>query len=227
MQINNAILKHYLRNVLFINGTAYAGKSTMAKMLADKYGLICCGENYDCIPDGVLTPERYPNLSYFRTMRGWQEFVNRTPEEYDKWIRGTSRELAEFEITFLMRMASSRKVVVDTNLPLDILRGIADYNQVAVMLCPPSMSAERFFDRGDPEKLFLKERIMEADDPGRTMANFLACIAKINSRERYDEFADSGFFTVLRDTADDTRQETLDALAKHFGLGTAYDGSRP
>lgn len=33
-------------NVYFINGTAYAGKSTMVKLLAEKYDGIACGENY-------------------------------------------------------------------------------------------------------------------------------------------------------------------------------------
>lgn len=44
MFIENNILKHYLQNVYFITGTAYAGKSTMVKMLAEKYCLVCCGE---------------------------------------------------------------------------------------------------------------------------------------------------------------------------------------
>ena len=46
MQIENNILRYYLRNVYFITGTAYAGKSTAARMLAERYGLILCGENY-------------------------------------------------------------------------------------------------------------------------------------------------------------------------------------
>ena len=33
-------------NVYFINGTAYAGKSTMVKLLAEKYDGIVCEENY-------------------------------------------------------------------------------------------------------------------------------------------------------------------------------------
>lgn len=46
MHIENNILRYYLRNVYFITGTAYAGKSTMVKMLSEKYGMIVCGENY-------------------------------------------------------------------------------------------------------------------------------------------------------------------------------------
>lgn len=46
MHIENNILRYYLRNVYFITGTAYAGKSTMVKMLSEKYGMIACGENF-------------------------------------------------------------------------------------------------------------------------------------------------------------------------------------
>ena len=49
MNINNNILKAYLKNCFFINGTAYAGKSTMCKMLAEKYHLLLCGENYGSV----------------------------------------------------------------------------------------------------------------------------------------------------------------------------------
>ena len=38
MIIENNIVKHYLKNVYFITGTAYAGKSTAVKMLAERYG---------------------------------------------------------------------------------------------------------------------------------------------------------------------------------------------
>lgn len=221
MEISNSVIKHYLKNVMFINGTAYAGKSTMVKMLADKYHLIHCGENYDCIPQGILTPDKYPNLCYFQTKKDWQEFLNRTPDEYNNWIIGSSRELVEFEIAYLMSISKFQKVIVDTNIPLETLHEIADYNQVTIMLSPQSMSVEHFFNRDDPEKIFLKEEIAKADDPKKTMANFLACIAKINNKENYNKWANSGFFTIIRsDNEIDTKSETLEVIAKHFSLTT-------
>ncbi len=219
MKINNKIIRHYLKNVMFITGTVYAGKSTMVKMLSEKYGLIHCGENYDCIPDGILNPEQYPNLCYFQTMKDWQEFVNRTPEEYEKWIFSNKQEMAEFEIALLMHISKSQKVIVDTNLPLDILHQVADYNQVAVMLSPQSMSVEHFFNRDDPDKAFVREQIMKADNPEKTMENYRTCVARINSQEHYDEYANSGFFTLIRkDTITDTKSQTLEILGNHFGL---------
>lgn len=188
-------------------------------MLSERYDLICCGENYDCIPEGILTPEKYPNLCYFQTKKDWQEFLNRTPEEYSKWIHGNAAELVEFEVSYLMSISKTQRVIVDTNIPLEILREIADYNQVAVMISPQSMSVEHFFEREDPEKLFLKEQISMSADPQRTMKNFLSCLAEINSQENYEKCLNSGFFTIIRrDTETDTKSETLELLARHFNL---------
>ena len=81
------------------------------------------------------------------------------------------------------------------------------------------MSVEKFFDRKDPDKQFLFREIQKCNDPKKTMENFRACIAKVNSKEHYDEYAKSGFFTVVReDTEADTKDAVLALLAKHFGL---------
>jgi hypothetical protein len=220
MKIDDNIIRHYLNNVLFVTGTAYAGKSTMVKLLSEKYGLIHCGENYhSIITDEIATPDLQPNICYFKIMKDWQEFVNRTPEQYEKWIYETGRELAEFEVAELIRISQSQKVIVDTNIPLDILHKIAGYHQVAVLLSPQSMSVEHFFNRDDSDKVFIKQQIMKAENPEKTMANYLKCIAKINSKEHYDEYANSGFFTLVRaDAETDTKAEVLKILAKHFRL---------
>jgi hypothetical protein len=131
----------------------------------------------------------------------------------------TGREAAGFEIAELISLSRDKKVIVDTNIPLDILKEISDYNHVAVMLSPQSMSVERFFDRSDPEKRFLLGVIDSCEDPEAVMENYRRGLARINSREHYDEYAHSGFFTVVReDNGLDTRQEVCDLLAKHFGL---------
>lgn len=60
---------------------------------------------------------------------------------------------------------------------------------------------------------------MKADHPEKAMKNYLARIAKINSQARHDEFANSGFFAIVReDTVADTKSQTLEIFAEHFGL---------
>ena len=220
MKIENNILKHYLKNVYFITGTAYAGKSTTVKMLAERYDMICCGENYHmAVSEIVATPETHPDLCYNRSLTDWKDFVTRTPEEYERWLYAVGREAAEFEVAELIAISQDKKVIVDTCIPIDILKEITDYDHVAVMLSPQSMSVERFFDRSDPEKQFLLNVIDSCDDPAAVMENYRQGLARINSKEHYDEYANSGFFTVVReDNGLDTREQGCDMIAKHFGL---------
>lgn len=221
MKIENNILKHDLKNVYFITGTAYAGKSTTVKMLAERYGMVCCGENYHMeAANEVATPKTHPDICYNRLLTDWKEFVTRSPEEYERWIYAVGREAAEFEVAELISVSKDKKVIVDTNIPLDILKEISDYSRVAVMLCPQSMSVERFFNRDDPEKQFLLNVIDSCDDPIAVMDNYRQGLARINSKEHYDEYANSGFFTVVReDNGVDTREEVCRRIANHFGLG--------
>ena len=220
MQIANNIIKHYLKNVYFITGTAYAGKSTMVKMLADRYDMIFCGENYHSdVSDVVATPELQPNISYLGLLKDWRDFVTRAPEEYERWIYATADEAAEFEVAQLLTLPRDRKIIVDTNISVDLLREISDYDHVAVMLAPQSMSVERFFDRSDPEKQFLLRVIESCENPDAVMENYRQGLALINSKKHYDEYAQSGFFTVVReDDGRDTREEVCDIIARHFGL---------
>ncbi len=220
MKIENNIIKYYLKNVYFITGTAYAGKSTTVKMLADRYDMIFCGENYHSkVSDTVATAEAQPNISYINRLEDWKDFVTRTPEEYERWIFDTGKEAAEFEVAELIAISQNKKVIVDTNIPLDLLKEISDFDHVAVMLCPQSMSVERFFDRNDPEKRFLLDVINSCDDPDAVMENYKKGLSLINSQKHYDEMKNSGFFTVVReDNGTDTREKVCDKIAKHFKL---------
>lgn len=220
MNIETNILKYYLRNVYFITGTAYAGKSTMVKMLAEKYDMVFCGENYFTeVTDIVADPAIQPDLCYIKNLTDFKDFVTRSPEEYERWIYGTGREAAGFEIAELISLSRDKKVIVDTNIPLDVLKEISDYNHVAIMLSPQSMSVERFFDRTDPEKQFILSVIDSCENSGEVMENYRKGLARINSKEHYEEFLNSGFFTVVREDGDrDTREEVCEKLADHFGL---------
>ena len=211
--ISDNLIKNLLKNVYFINGTAYAGKSTMVRMLAKKYNGIECGENYHDKLMHLIDATNQPNLKYFDTMSGWQEFINRTPEEYDTWIQGVAKEATELEILELIRLSESgKKIFVDTNISVEILRQISDYSHVAIMVSPQSMSVEKFFDRPDEEKRFLLSKIMEAKNPAKTLKNFKECIARVNSKEHYDEFVNRGF-RVFKRTGLKTLNETLKIIS--------------
>ena len=123
------------------------------------------------------------------------------------------------EIALLIRLTAEddRPVFVDTNIPIDILRRIAEPDHVAIMLSPPETSVSRFFDRSDPEKQFLLRTMEQMPDAPAVLANFRACLEKINSPEVVEGFLRSGFFTLMRDESR-TPEETLRLLEQHFQL---------
>ena len=70
-------------NAYFITGTAYAGKSTMVKLLAERHSGIACRENYhEELMDDKLNPGEFPCLCYTRDLQDWHDFIRRTPDEY-------------------------------------------------------------------------------------------------------------------------------------------------
>ncbi len=205
-------------NVYFINGTAYAGKSTMVKLLAEKYDGIACEENYHnrLLPD--LDKENFPGLTYTRDLKDWHDFIRRTPDEYEAWIRRTSKECEKLELGILKELRTQTKpVFVDTNISVETLKTVAKHDHVLIMLADPEISVRRFFERPDRDKQFLYQLIMEEPDPEAALDNFRQCLMRINTREAYDRFLNSGFSVIVRDESRSI-EETLVLAEKAFGL---------
>ena len=132
-------------NVYFVNGTAYAGKSTLVKLLAERNNGIACEENYHDALLNELDAVEFPNLCYTRDLADWHDFVRRTPEEYEAWIDGVTRECEALELRILDSLASSdRPIFVDTNIRPETLRNITATDHVLIMLADPEISVKRF-----------------------------------------------------------------------------------
>ena len=135
-------------NVYFIIGTAYAGKSTMVKMLAEKYNGIACEENYQDVKLWELDSSEFPSLTYTRDLMGWRDFIRRTPDE---------------------------------------------------------------------EKQFLYRLLLEEENTDEAMDNFRQCLMRVNSKEIYNKFLNSGFNVIKRDDARSI-EETFVLVEKAFEL---------
>lgn len=200
-------------DIYYIIGTAYAGKSTMVKLLAQKYDGIACEENYhDSMVDEKLDKEEFPCLCYTRDLQDWREFIRRTPDEYETWIDGVARECEVLELKILEELKKQeRKIFVDTNISIQTLKRISDTDHVLVMLSDQTVSVNRFFERPDREKQFLYQLLMREPDSDAAMANFREMLTRVNSKEKYDRFLHSGFRVLLRDD-NRTVNETLEIV---------------
>lgn len=209
-------------NVYFVNGTAYAGKSTLVKNLARKYNGIACEENYHDALLPELDKAEFPGLTYTRDLEDWHDFVRRTPDEYEAWINRTSKECEKLELRILEDLLNDgRPVFVDTNVCIETLKQISDTNHVLIMLADPDISVNLFFNRPDKEKQFLYSLMLEEPDPEKSLENFRRCLARINSRENYEKFLNSGFKVILRDE-NRTAEETMELAGEMLGLKEKY-----
>ncbi len=208
----------YFPDVYFITGSAYAGKSTMISLLAEKHGGVACEENYHdrLLPE--LDKREFPALCYTRDLEDWHDFIRRSPEEYEAWFDAVSRECEILEKRILSGLTGQGKpVFADTNISLETLKAVAAPKHVLIMLADPEISVGRFFDRPDREKQFLYRLILEEPDPAAAMENYRQGLMRINSRERYDRFLHSGFPVLLRDE-NRSVEETLALAERSFGL---------
>jgi len=65
--------------------------------------------------------------------------------------------------------------------------------------------------------------IESCENSEEVMENYRRGLSLINSKEHYDELANSGFFTIVReDNGKDTREEVCETIARHFGLSQEY-----
>ncbi len=205
-------------HIYFITGTAYAGKSTMVKRLAEKYNGIACEENYHDALLSELDQERFPCLTYTRDLRDWRDFIRRTPDEYEAWVKGVSGECEILELDILEQLSTEgKKIFVDTNISLETLRKISDKEHVLIMLADPDISVNRFFERPDKEKQFLYQLLMAEEDSERAMENFRQCLKRINSRAVYDAFLNAGFRVIVREE-NRSIEDTFALVERELGL---------
>ena len=205
-------------NIYFINGTAYAGKSTMVKLLAEKYNGIACEENYHNARIADLDSYEFPGLTYTRDLKDWRDFIRRTPDEYEEWIKETTKECTVLELQILEELSKQDKpIFVDTNIPVEVLAEISDKDHVLIMLADPEISVNRFFERPDKEKQFLYQLLLNEEKPDEAMDNFRKCLKRINSKEIYNHFLDSGFHVIIRDDKR-TIEETLLLVERAYKL---------
>lgn len=211
-----------LRNVYFVDGTAYAGKSTLVKNLAKKHNGIALEENYHDEKLPELDSKEFPNLTYTRDLEDWHEFIRRTPDEYVTWINNVKKECEIVELQILEELLAKpenreKLIFVDTNICLETLRKITDDKHVLIMLADPEISVSRFFDRPDKEKQFLYQLMLEEPDPQAALDNYREILTRINSKESYEELENSGFKVIYRDE-NRTQEETMKLAEEVFGI---------
>ncbi|MBI0297446.1 hypothetical protein JBE04_24010 [Streptomyces sp. PRKS01-29] len=159
-----------LRHVLWIGGGSGAGKSTVARRLADRHGWRLYATD-DVMRDhtGRATPEEAPLLHRFIAMDMDERWVNRSPEvmlETFHWFRGEGFGLI---VEDLLRLPPEPRVIVEGfRLLPHLVRPLLEAPQHAVWLLPtPDFRQAAFRSRSVPGEGF----VWRTSDPARAGRN--------------------------------------------------------
>ena len=213
MYISNNIIRENLKNVYFLSGGAYGGKTTMAKLIEKKHGLFRYrqGDHFDRFAS-IATVEYQPAITYDRS--DWHRFFSRPPEQYAQWLDQGIAEEAEFAVVDLIKLSQNQKVIADVMIPVEILKEIADPRQVILLFAPEEMTRKHYFDRADKDEVF--RLITSFPDGDELFANVIEAL-HYNSAAKRQIYLESGFKYIER-TDGDTIEKTLKLIEEYFGL---------
>ncbi|MEV3937229.1 hypothetical protein AB0K52_14780 [Glycomyces sp. NPDC049804] len=210
-------LRNRLRHVYWIGGGSGAGKSTVARRLADRFGLRYCGTD-ESMQDHArrTTAVEAPLLHEFMGMGMDERWVDRSPEtmyETFHWFQGEGFHLI---VEDLLAMPPGEGIVVEgfRLLPSLVAPLLADRRRAVWLLPTPDFRAFAIEDRA--KQAGPPGFVHRTSDPERAGRN-------IAERDRYfverlrSETRELGLQAITVDAAVG-ESESVDRVAERFAL---------
>jgi hypothetical protein len=163
-------LRARLRHVYWMGGGSGAGKSTIARRVADRHGLLVYATD-DVMPDhdSRFRPQDAPLLSRFKAMDMDERWVNRSPEtmlESFHWFQG---ELFGLIVEDLLRFPAEPGVIAEGfRLLPRLVKPLAEPGHAVWLLPTPGFRRAAFASRGSLEQI-----AGQTSDPERALRNLL------------------------------------------------------
>ena len=221
MTIANNILKHNLRNVYFLTGTALAGKTTMAAALAEKHGFLRFHDNWheeNFIEFRSICDEKYqPRSAEKKETTDWEAFFGRSVEEFlaANAGRGENDEYVEFALIELIKLSQKGKVITDLCMPVELVAEISDSSRIACLLASPELvTCENYGNREDHREFL--ECILSLSEPEKKVA-VQDELFRIGVEKMYADARKYNLFTIVRN-GESTVENTLKLIEEHFAL---------
>lgn len=213
MNIQNNVIKAYLKNVFFVTGTACGGKSTVSRALAERHDLLLFDIDQQFDRHRQLSDPAYqPAMN--KSFRDADEFFGRSVEEYRKWLLDNTWEQLDFVLLDLIRLSHDRLVVCDCHLTLEQASLFTDISRVVFLLKEPSNIIEDYCNR--PDHQGFNSFINSASDPAKAKTTCNETLRSLNA-DFFSAVKRSGYFRVERTHAN-TVQKTVELVERHFGL---------
>ena len=213
MEIKNNCIKESLKNVYFVTGTPCGGKTTISRALSQHYGYpVYDVDQVFYRHKAMSNPIDQPAMN--------QEFPNadafflRPYREYAQWLLQNTWEQLDFIILDLIRLSQHQPLFCDLHLTVEQVMEITEPQRVVFLIKNPDNLMEEYANRPDHQDF--SEYLNSASNPQLAKENCNRALAYLN-RQRYDSIRSSSYFWLEREK-DSTGENTLQLVAKHFGL---------
>jgi 2-phosphoglycerate kinase len=170
--VDHSTLRERLRHVYWIGGGSCAGKSTIARQIADAHGMHVYSTD-DLMVDHArrVAREESPMLQVFMAMDMDERWVTRSPKamlETFHWFRGEAFGLI---VEDLLQFPSDRRMIVEgfRLLPQLVQPLLSSVDHGVWLLPTPEFRESVVERRGGPAAGFLAK----TSDPKRALANLL------------------------------------------------------
>jgi len=213
MKIADNILKHHLRNVYFLAGTACGGKTTMSKLIAHKYGFFLYDEHIFSSEHREMT-NALEQPAMMRKFPDWETYFNRPVQEYSAWLSDALAEELEMSLIDLIKLSQQQKVVADIHIDPEVAKRITEYGRIAFLVAEPELVVKDYYHRPDHRAIY--DCIMGLPDPQKALQNCSDTL-RYSITKTLQSVYESGMYTIKRDE-NSTVQATLALLEAHFGL---------
>ena len=129
MIFQDNVIREYLKNVYFITRTPCGGKTTIARELAKRHGLLVYDideqfANHQKLSNPVFQP------SMNKVFNAADEFFGRTVTEYKEWLISNTREQLDFVLLDLICLSQNQIVLCDCHLTVEEAEKITERSRI-------------------------------------------------------------------------------------------------
>jgi len=213
MKIANNVIKHHLKDIYFIGGTACGGKTTLAKKIAEKYDMIYYNADDAMINHfKIANKEEQPQMS--REFKDAEEYFNRPIKEYSKWILDINEEAFDMVLLDLLRLPKDKPIIAEGHFDSKLLKDIIPYNNVIFLFAEDDLILRDYYGRDDKKPML--DAINKLSNPDKVIKHTLDLTCKI-THIQLKSVESSGMLYLVRNF-ESTPEKTLKIAEEHFNL---------
>jgi uridine kinase len=207
-------IKQNLSHVYWIGGSGCAGKTTIADMIADQYGITVyhCDQHWDG-EDGHLAravPDKHPAMCQAREMSA-EEFFGLLPHKYAALASGIFKEDFGMILHDLLALQKDRVVVEGVSVEPELVYEVADPSHIIFLIAFEGFQREHFLERN-----FAQEWFQNVADPEGLFENFIQSNA-LMAKDVYQQANDLNLKSIIVGSESSIAQN-LQAVKEHFSL---------